>query len=114
MKFVLTMDMPSSQGSLVHQITIEHPAKSVNELCEELNKTTFMTVKQFYKDDALTANGEIIWIDRGDIGIHTDKIGKVQIHGERPSYDKPRRNTGISRSNFEGTGRPVRGNRTVL
>ena len=114
MKFVLTMDMPSSHGSLVHLITIEHPVKSIKEMCEDLNKSTFITVRQLYKDEKLTPEGDIIWIDKGEIIIHTDKIGKVQIHGEKAYYDKPRRNTGISRRNFEGTGQSIRGDRTVF
>jgi len=114
MKFVLTLDMPSSQGSLVHQVTIEHSANSVKELCDELNKLTFVAVNQLYKDDSLSENGEIIWIDKGDIGVNTDKIGKIQIHGDKQSYDNSHGNTKFSRNDFEGKGRPVRPGRRMF
>jgi hypothetical protein len=114
MKFVFTMDMPSSQGSLVHQITGDHPAKSIRELWSELNSVTFIIVRQFYKDDETTETGEIKWIDKGEIILNTDKIGKVQIHGDKVNYDKPYRNHRISRKHIEGPRSPIRPSRTML
>ena len=114
MKFVFTMDMPSSQGSLVHQITGEPKSKTIEGLLEELNSATFIMVRQFYKDDATTETGEIKWIDKGNIILNTDKIGKIQIHGDKVIYDKSHRDHYISRKHLEGPRQPIRPRRTVL
>lgn len=113
MKFLITMNMPSAKGFLVHQITGDYPAESVEEFCKALNDNPFIVVDQYYKDDN-TADGEIDWTFMGSIIINTDHIGKVHEHNERKSYGRPHGNSRNSRENIEGSGIPVRGRRSVF
>jgi hypothetical protein len=113
MKFFITMNMPSSQGSLVHQITGEHPANSIEEFCKILNDNAFVVVTQYYKD-ANTVDGDINWICMGNIIINTEHIGKVHEQNERKGYGRPYGNPRGSRENFEGQGLPVRGRRGMF
>jgi hypothetical protein len=103
LKFLFTLNMPSSQGSLVHQVTGDYDASSCLQMCAALNKLDFITVRQFYKD-GVGQNGEILWDDRGEIILNTSKIGKVQVYIEREqNNDKSYTNTRYSRKNFEGS-----------
>lgn len=112
MRFVFSMDMPSSQGPMVHQVIADHPAKSIEELCDALKRNNFIVVTQFYKDD--TKGSEVIWTDRGPIILNTDIIGKVSLLTDRKSYDNSHGNPKFSRNDFEGKGRPVRPGRRVF
>lgn len=113
MKFFITMNMPSSQGSLVHQITGEHPANSIEEFSDVLNNFAFVVVTQYYKD-ANTAEGDINWVCMGNIILNTEHIGKVHEHNERKSYGRSYGNSRSSRENVEGQGATVRGRRGVF
>lgn len=114
MKFLFTLNMPSSQGTLVHQVTGDYNANSCAQMCEVLNRLDFITVRQFYKDGE-GPNGEIVWKDKGDIILNTSKIGKAQVYVEREqNHDKSHRNPQYSRKNFEGSPYPVRTSRTVF
>jgi len=74
-KFLITMNMPSAQGYLVHQVTIEHHAASCRQLCEMLNNDVFIMGRLFYRKK--TPGMENVWQDRGDIILNTSHIGKV-------------------------------------
>lgn len=98
MKFLFTLNMPSSKGALVHQVAGDYNASSCAQMCDALNKLDFITVRQFYKDEGRGPNGEVIWEDKGEIIINTSKIGKVQVYIEREqNNDKSYRNTQYSR-----------------
>lgn len=77
MKFILTMNMPVrikdrvNPQQLVHQVIAEHPAKSVDELAELLNKQDFITVEEFYKD-----NGDYFSV--GKTVLNQRHIGKIK------------------------------------
>lgn len=115
MKFLFTLNMPSSKGTLVHQVTGDYNAVSCAHMCEVLNKLDFITVRQFYKDEDRGPNGEVIWDDKGEIILNTSQIGKVQVYVEREkNNDKPYRNTQHSRKDFERPQYGVRPGRTVL
>jgi len=102
-KFLFTLNMPSSQGSLVHQVIGDFNANSCSELCEFINRFDFITVRQFYKD-GVAATGEILWQDRGEIILNTSRIGKIQVYVEREqNNDKPHGHPRYSRKDFEGS-----------
>ena len=114
MKFLFTLNMPSSKGRDVHQVIGEYEADSCTQMCSALNKLDFITVRQFYKEADKTS-GEIIWEDKDEIILNTSQIGKIQVYIERePNNDKPYRNTQHSRKDFERSPDPVRVGRTVL
>jgi hypothetical protein len=70
------MNMPSANGMDTHQMTLEHPVKSQEELCTLLNRVEFVIFRMFYKRK--NVNGEIWWQDRGEIIVNTTMIGKAQ------------------------------------
>lgn len=80
--FLITLNMPNGSGkNLVHQVVAEHPAASIQEFCEELNDRTFVVVRQWYfQVDPLTGRRERDMIDRGDLILNADHIGKVAVY----------------------------------
>jgi hypothetical protein len=115
MKFLFTMNMPSAQGYAVHQVTVEYPAESVAELCEDLNENEFILCRQLYRQKNL--RGEPSWLDRGDIVINTYHIGKVQqfIEFERDyDVDESQGRTELSHRDIEGPRGPIRPRRPTV
>lgn len=86
MKFVVTMHMPSSQGALVHQVILEHKSSSVLEFCDSMNEDMFIVGRQIYK--RVFDDGTSTFVDRGDIILNTNHIGKVQEYYDG-SVDDP-------------------------
>lgn len=86
MKFVITMNMPSSQGFLIHQIILEHKSESISEFCDLMNDETFIFGRQIYKRS--DNDGNFVFVDRGDIILNTNHIGKVQEYYDG-SVDDP-------------------------
>ncbi len=83
MKFQMTMNMPSSQGSLVHQITCECDGiTSMEQFCQYIAQNEFVNVRQFYKVGVLN-DGQIEWEFKGHIIVNTNLIGKVTEYSER-------------------------------
>ena len=50
MRFLITMNMPSYSGNLVHQMTVEHSSNSLEEFMEALTNNDYVVVEEFYKD----------------------------------------------------------------
>lgn len=88
MRFLLTMNMPSGSGFLVHQLTVEIPVDSCEHLKDAMNEDEFITGRLYYRRRALTQ--ETIWEDRGDIVLNTAHIGKAQefFEMERDANDE--------------------------
>lgn len=76
MRFLITMNMPSAKGYSVHQITVEHDSKSINNFWNYLQDNEFIMANLMYKirNDDLSE----YWEDRGPLIINTAHIGKVQ------------------------------------
>lgn len=88
MKFLVTMNMSSSNGYPVHQVIFEHKALSVHELYNVLNDEIFIYGRQFYRHT--TENGKTGFVDRGDIVLNTAHIGKIQEYMDFPDYNEQR------------------------
>jgi hypothetical protein len=88
MRFLITMNMASANGFLVHQLTIEIPVDSCESLKDLLNEEEFITGRLYYRRRALTM--ETIWEDRGDMVLNTAHIGKAQefFEMERDANDE--------------------------
>lgn len=86
MRFVLTMNMPSSQGYNIHQIIFDHQSKTVADFCNLLNDEMFIIGRQIYK--RYTPDGDATFLDRGDIIINTSHIGKVQEYYDTGDEDR--------------------------
>ena len=51
MRFLVTMNMPSYNGHLVHQMQVEHKAStSLEDFVNALNNNDYVIVEEFYKD----------------------------------------------------------------
>lgn len=76
MRLLITMNMPSAKGYAVHQLTVDHKAKTLKEFWDALQDNEFIMADLLYKirNDDLTE----YWGDRGPIIINTSHIGKVQ------------------------------------
>jgi hypothetical protein len=111
MRFLITMNMPSAQGFLVHQLTIEHQSQSCSEFCDELQGNEFIIGRLLYRQKTMT--GETLWIDRGDVIINTSHVGKAQefLDIEREDYDEPYRTVEQRRGYVERKGPVIRSSR---
>ena len=76
MRFLVTMNMPSINGTETHTLTLEYPVNSQAELCALLNRQEFVIFRMFYRRQNM--DGGIWWQDRGEIIINTSFIGKAQ------------------------------------
>ncbi len=72
MKFLITMNMPSSNGNLVHQLHVLHPSKTLVEFVSKLCQNDFVIVEEFYKRDTG-------YESRGEIAINCNHVGKVKL-----------------------------------
>jgi FAD/FMN-containing dehydrogenase len=105
---MITMNMPSNQGNLVHQIFLEHPAASCEEFCRILNEDIFVSGRQFYRRQSPA--GENFWQDRGEIVLNTAHIGKVQqyVDYEKENDDETYGHSGQRSFHVETTRGPLR------
>lgn len=84
MRYLLTMNMPSAKGFLIHQLTVEHDG-DLDDFCQLLNDNEFITVRQLYQFKQPA--GESIWQDRGDLVLNTSHIGKIQEYIDQDSEE---------------------------
>ena len=114
MRFLITMNMPSAKESMVHQITVEHPATSCEEMCDLLNAQEFITCRLLYRNK--TPEGDTVWIDRGDLVLNSAHIGKLQayIEMERDGHENAYGHSGYRRDHAGGPRGPIRPSRSLL
>lgn len=79
-RYLLTLNMPANSGALIQQITVDHPAKTLAELCKTLNENLFIVVRLWYHQDRGVKK---TWEDRGDQILNTEIIGKAQLYVDR-------------------------------
>lgn len=84
-KYLLTMNMPSAQGFLVHQVTVEHDSSHIEELLSDLNENEFIIARLLYRRQ--NDMGTWSWTDKGEIVINTSHIGKAQLYIEFGAND---------------------------
>jgi hypothetical protein len=66
------MNMPSRNGSAIHQIIAEHEAESLEDFKYDLNEQEFVVVEEFYR------NSDGSFYSVGNIILNTMHIGKVK------------------------------------
>lgn len=49
MRFLVTLNMPSRKGELVHQVICEYPVSSIDGFLEAINENDFILVEEFYR-----------------------------------------------------------------
>lgn len=86
MRFMVTMNMPNSRGEgYVHQLIVEHASDNCEQFCAVMSDDPFILVRQLYFDDD-RQTGERVWIDRGDMILNCQHIGKVMPHYAPPVH----------------------------
>lgn len=85
MKFLITMNMPSGQGYLVHQITIDHNSEDLADFCDALNDHEFIIGRLMYRRQ--NDQGIWVWLDKNEIVINTAHVGKAQTFIEYGAND---------------------------
>lgn len=81
MRYQITLNMPSRSGALVHQITCEHPAETLQELVNAMDGEEFIIVEEFYKNNAIPAGEKDHITQKGPIALSTMQIGKITMEG---------------------------------
>lgn len=74
MRFLVTMNMPSYSGNLVHQMIVDHNANSLEEFTAILKEEDFIIVEEMYKNP-----NDGSYYSRGDILLNHQYIGKVKV-----------------------------------
>lgn len=74
MRFLVTMNMPSYSGNLVHQMNVEHASSSLEEFVDALTKEDFVIVEEFYRDTQTGADNS-----RGMTAINHRYVGKIKM-----------------------------------
>jgi hypothetical protein len=73
MKYLVTLNMPSRKGELVHQVVCEHPSGSMEEFLEAVQDNDFILVEEFYRKPESAG-----FFPVGPLIINTMHIGKVK------------------------------------
>jgi len=75
MRFLVTMNMPSYSGHLVHQMQVEHEeSKSLEDFVSALNTNDYVVVEEFYKDRV-----DAEYYSRGKVALNHRYVGKVKV-----------------------------------
>lgn len=106
MKFLLTMNMPAHRGGPIHQITCEHPAKSLTEFCEALEQNEFLVVEEFYRNTEVP-EGTDPYYSVGLTALNYRVIGKIKELGTVTTAHKMRIKNGDGYESY-GYSHPVR------
>lgn len=81
MRFLVTLNMPSYSGNLVHQVNVEHEASnSLDEFVEALTANDFVIVEEFYRDPKANTD-----YSRGMMAINHRFVGKIKPLVNDPS-----------------------------
>jgi hypothetical protein len=73
MRFLITLNMPSRKGELVHQVICEYPVSSIDGFLEAVNDADFIIAEEFYRKPD---NGGFYSV--GMVILNTMHIGKVK------------------------------------
>lgn len=74
MRFLVTLNMPSRKGELVHQIVCRYPVDDIEGFLEAINESDFILVEEFYRKPDNAG-----FFPVGMIIINTMHIGKVKV-----------------------------------
>jgi len=73
MRFLVTLNMPSRKGELVHQVVCEHASKSIDDFLKSINENDFILVEEFYRKPDNAG-----FFPVGMMILNTMHIGKVK------------------------------------
>lgn len=72
-RFLITMNMPSRSGGLIHQVICEHGAKSLDDFVSLMDGADFVVVEEFYR------NADGSQYSMGRIALNVMHIGKIKL-----------------------------------
>ena len=72
-RFLITMNMPSRNGGLIHLVICEHEARTLEEFIRLTEGVEFVTVEEFYR------NADGTHYSMGQIALNVMHIGKVKL-----------------------------------
>lgn len=87
MRFLFTMNMPSRNGSAVHQVIGSHDSRDLAELLANIAKSDFITVEEFYVQQN---GGGTDLVSAGFIALNPLFIGKIKVSEDRPHHGNRR------------------------
>jgi 23S rRNA A2030 N6-methylase RlmJ len=74
MRFLVTLNMPSRKGELVHQVVCWYPCESIEDFLATLQNMDFILVEEFYRKQDNAGFYSV-----GMMIINTMHIGKVKV-----------------------------------
>jgi hypothetical protein len=74
MRFLVTLNMPSRKGELVHQIVCRYPVDDIDGFLDAVNENDFILVEEFYRKPDNAG-----FFSVGKMIINTMHIGKVKL-----------------------------------
>lgn len=75
MRFLCTLNMPSFNNNLVHQVNVEHTeSNSLEEFVEALTSNDFVIVDEYYRDPNTGTEN-----NRGKLALNHRFVGKIKI-----------------------------------
>lgn len=75
MRFLVTMNMPSFNNNLVHQVNVEHAeSNSLEDFIGALTDNDFILVEEFYRDPQTGTENS-----RGKLALNYRFVGKVKV-----------------------------------
>lgn len=77
MRFIVTMNMPSRKGELVHQVICEYSVSNIESFLEAVNDADFILVEEFYRKPDNAGFYSV-----GMVILNTMHIGKVKADRE--------------------------------
>ena len=73
MRFLVTLNMPSRKGELVHQVVCEYPVSSIDGFLDAINENDFILGEEFYRKPDNAGFYSV-----GMVILNTMHIGKVK------------------------------------
>ena len=73
MRLLVTLNMPSRKGELVHQVVCEYPVNSIEGFLDAVNDNDFLLVEEFYRKPDNAGFYSV-----GMMILNTMHIGKVK------------------------------------
>lgn len=74
MRFLVTLNMPSRKGELVHQVVCEYPCEDMDGFLAVLQEEDFILVEEFYRKPENAG-----FFSVGPLILNTMHIGKVKV-----------------------------------
>ena len=75
MRFRVTMNRPSFNNNLVHQVNVEHASSnSLEDFITALTENDFVLVEEFYRDPQTGSDNS-----RGQLALNYRFVGKIKV-----------------------------------